>query len=253
MEPRQGKSYALNTAIAVSDGTLIGIVDDDEEVHPDWLNRVADLFRNPAIQYAGGRTLPTPGVVLPGWVPTCDFRAVLGWAEGPQQSCPYTPDNPAVFLMGGNAVFRAEFLRNLGNGPYNVSVGRKGRGLLTADDDMYGRVLATGAVGIYDPGLIVYHAVQPYMLTKNYYRRWCFWAAVSGGALGRNQPANVPYLLGVPRWMLRRGIESLGRFLVRRFSPNRKQRDSSFLDELYAIETAGALYGRYLFEPATSE
>jgi hypothetical protein len=91
------------------------------------------------------------------------------------------------------------------------------------------------------------------MLTKNYYRRWCFWAAVSGGALGRNQPANVPYLLGVPRWMLRRGIESLGRFLVRRFSPNRTQRDSSFLDELYAIETAGALYGRYLFEPATSE
>jgi hypothetical protein len=246
-EPRQGKSYALNSAIAAAEGDLVAIIDDDEEVQPDWLNRVFDLFQNPTVQYAGGRTLPKSITLLPGWVPTSEFRAVIGWAEGPSETCLYTANDPKVFLMGGNAVFRREFLQAMGPTPYNVKFGRKGGGLLTADDDMYERVLATGAMGVYDPTLIVHHAVQPHMLTKRYYRRWCFWCAVSCGALERTQPSPGSSVLGVPRWKLRRGIESLGRLFLRKCSPDRNQRNRSFVDELHVVQTAGLLYGRFFF------
>ncbi len=246
-EPRQGKSYALNTAIARSEADLIGIIDDDEELHPEWLNRARDLFQDPGVQYAGGRTLPKLSGPLPAWVPSSDFRAVIGWAEGPAESCAYSAERTDVFLMGGNAVFRGDFLRGLGPEPYDVTVGRKGRGLLGADDHMYGRLLSTGALGVYDPRLIVYHAVQPYMLTKSYYRRWCYWSAVSAGALERAHPSTDPHLFGIPRWKVRRGLQSLGRFFVGKCSPYRQRRQASFLDELYVLQTAGWLYGNHLF------
>jgi glycosyltransferase involved in cell wall biosynthesis len=246
-EPRQGKSYALNSAIAVSDADLIGLIDDDEEIHPEWLNRVSELFQDPKVQYIGGRTKPKLNAPLPPWVPTSDFRAVIGWAEGPPEMCCYSPDRPEAFLMGGNAVFSAAFLRGFGTEPYDVTVGRKGRGLLSADDHMYQRVLATGALGVYHPGLIVYHAVQSYMLTKTYYRRWCFWSAVSAGALERTQRCAAPHLLGIPRWKLRRGVDSLGRLLLRRLSPYRRPRERSFVDELYVLQTVGWMYGHHIF------
>jgi glycosyltransferase involved in cell wall biosynthesis len=246
-EPRQGKSYALNTAIAHSDADLIGIIDDDEELDAEWLNRACDLFHDPAVQYIGGRTLPKLDGPLPAWVPSSDFRAVIGWAEGPAECCAYSAERSDLFLMGGNAVFRRDFLRRLGPQPYDVTVGRKGRGLLGADDHMYQRLLSIGSLGVYDPRLIVYHAVQPYMLTKRYYRRWCYWSAVSAGALERAQPSMDPHLLGIPRWKVRRGLQSLGRLLVGKCSPYRQRRQASFLDELYVLQTAGWLHGHHFF------
>jgi glycosyltransferase involved in cell wall biosynthesis len=246
-EPRQGKSYALNSAIAVSDADLIGLIDDDEEIHPEWLTRVCELFQDSNVQYIGGRTIPRLNAPLPQWVPTSDFRAVIGWAEGPPETCSYSADRPETFLMGGNAVFRAGFLRGFGTQPYDINVGRKGRRLLGADDHMYQRVLATGALGVYHPGLIVHHAVQPYMLTKAYYRRWCFWSAVSAGSLERTHPCAAPHLLGIPRWKLRRGVDSLGRLLLGRLSPYRRPRERSFVDELYVLQTVGWMYGHHLF------
>src|SRR5258708_7662742 len=109
---------------------------------------------------------------------------------------------------------------------------------------MYQRVLATEAPGVYHSGLIVYHAVQPYMLTKAY-RRWCFWSAVSAGAVERTHPSAAPHLLGIPRWKLRRGLDSLGRPLLGRLSPYRRPRERSFVDELYVLQTVGRIYSRH--------
>jgi glycosyltransferase involved in cell wall biosynthesis len=252
-EGRQGKSYALNTAIASSDADLLGIIDDDEEVHPQWLRRAHELFQDPAVQYIGGVTIPKLTRPLPDWVPTSDFRAVIGWAEGPPESCRYSADRRDVFVMGGNVVFRGDFLRRFGPEPYDVTVGRKGPGLLGADDHMYNRLLGTGALGLYDPGLIVYHAVQPYMLTKRYYRRWCFWSAVSAGALERAHPSTDPHLFGIPRWKMRRGAQSLGHLLLCVCSLDRKRRQRAFLHELYGLQTLGWLYGHHLFRKGEDE
>ena len=57
-EPRQGKSYALNTAISGARGDVLAFVDDDVFVEPTWLqNLTADLYSGEWAG-AGGRILP---------------------------------------------------------------------------------------------------------------------------------------------------------------------------------------------------
>src|SRR6266542_1775781 len=76
--------------------------------------------------------------------------------------------------MGGNAVFTREVLQRVG--PYSTSLGRSGTRLLSCEDeDMYQRLRAAGARGLYLPQLIVYHFIPRERLTKSYHRSWCFW------------------------------------------------------------------------------
>src|SRR5213076_1123228 len=52
-ERRRGKSKALNAAIAATYGDLVAMIDDDEEVHPEWLRMIARVFQDPALDFAG--------------------------------------------------------------------------------------------------------------------------------------------------------------------------------------------------------
>src|ERR1035437_6005547 len=54
LETRQGKGDALNTGLAAADGDLIGLLDDDEEIHPQWLAIVYDWFQKPDVDFIGG-------------------------------------------------------------------------------------------------------------------------------------------------------------------------------------------------------
>ena len=76
------------------------------------------------------------------------------------------------------------------------------------DEDTFKRLLALGARGSYRPDLIVHHYVAPERVAKGYFRRWCFWRGVSLGMLDRQQPQDVAYLLGVPRYLYGRAVAS---------------------------------------------
>ena len=146
--------------------------------------------------------------------------------------------------MGGNAVIRRSVLDRVG--PYSVDLGRTpgGRLLSCEDEDMFIRLLSIGARGFYRPDLIIHHYVPPERLTKRYFRRWCFWRGVSQGLLDRRRPAPVPYLLGVPRYMIGsavRGTIDAPRAVFRRGEPAR-----TFKNELAWWDLAGFLYGKHL-------
>ena len=74
-EPRQGKSFALNTALARSNADLIATIDDDEEVNEDWYLEISRLFgaRWDEVDFASGKMLPRwetepqPVWVSPDW------------------------------------------------------------------------------------------------------------------------------------------------------------------------------------------
>src|SRR5947209_7587337 len=103
-------------------------------------------------------------------------------------------------LMGGNAVISRAMLMKVGL--YSTDLGRNGkRPLADEDTDMYHRLLAAGARGMYVPDLIIYHYIHPNRLTKRYFRRWHFWRGVSSGRLDQRQPQPTPYLFGVPRYL----------------------------------------------------
>ena len=89
-EARPGKPFALNTGIAATDGELVGLIDDDEEIDSNWYRSIEAAFRDDTLDYIGGRCLPRWGGERPAWVGK-HYAGVIGWVENgpePREFCP---------------------------------------------------------------------------------------------------------------------------------------------------------------------
>jgi len=241
-ESKPGRSSALNAGIAATDGDLVGMIDDDEEVDHHWFTTIADAFQDPATDFIGGPYVPRWGSVPPPWLGT-SYKAAIGWVDSGPAIQPFGPTFGGI-LMGGNAVIRRSVLERVG--PYSSELGRSsdGRLLSCEDRDMYDRLLAIGAKGFYRPDLVIFHYVPPDRLTKSYFRRWCFWHAVSLGVLDRRRQEPVPYVLGVPRYMVGiavRGILDSARRILR------PDPTLTFDNELAVWDVLGFFYGKHLY------
>jgi len=241
-EPKAGRSHALNTAIAGTTGDLVGMLDDDEEVDRRWLLTIADAFADPKTDFIGGPYIPQWGAERPAWLGT-SYKAAVGWVDGGPRMRQYG-DGFDGMLMGGNAVIRRAVLERVG--PYSPDLGRSsdGRLLSCEDRDMFNRLLAIGAKGYYRPDLVILHYVPPERLTKRYFRRWSFWHGVSLGVLDRRRPEPVPYLIGVPRYMIGLAVRAMldtVRRIVRRREPAR-----TFANELACWDLVGFFYGKHV-------
>jgi glycosyltransferase involved in cell wall biosynthesis len=245
-EKNQGKSWALNSGITATGGDLVGIIDDDEEVDPNWFVRCFSAFADPTVDFIGGNTLPAWSQPPPEWLPL-DYPAVVGHMKSSRERRQYGLATDAM-VPGGNAVFRRSFLNKLGPAPYPTNLGRIGRGLLTSDTDFFERLLEIGGRGYSMPDLIVRHHVQPHMPTKRYFRRWCFWDAVSLAQEEKRKPAAAKHLFGIPRWHFRTALAGLGR-CVRGFVLPDTRPDLAFSGQLALIKLVGLLYGRHIFRP----
>lgn len=241
-EPRLGKSHALNTGIAATGGELVGMIDDDEEIDRGWYARVHRAFQDEAVDFVGGPYHPRWGAEPPKWLPT-GYRAVIGWIDGGDRVRVYGGDYPGM-LMGGNAVIRRRILERVG--PYSPALGPSRQRLLAGEDeDMYQRLLAAGAHGLYLPDLIVHHFIPPERLSKRYYRRWCFWRGVSQGLIDRERRRPVVYLGGAPRHMYGSAARGLIRLAGARLRRGGDPSDA-FTRELALWDLAGFLYGKHI-------
>jgi glycosyltransferase involved in cell wall biosynthesis len=245
-ERRRGKSRALNVGIARTQGELVGMIDDDEEVDREWLRVVAQAFRDSGIDFIGGPYIPKWPREPPAWLPY-DYLAVIGDVDSGPEPRDYGPEFDGI-LKGGNAVIRRRALERAG--PYAEWLGPSGdaRLLSCEDEEMYLRLLETGAKGRYLPSLIVYHHVLEERLAKSYYRRWCFWRGVSRGLMDRRHPLPVRYLAGVPRFLY--GRAGRGAAAILRRTVNGEEWDRSFSDELSIWDLAGYFYGRTVYRLA---
>jgi glycosyltransferase involved in cell wall biosynthesis len=238
-EKQQGRSPALNAGIAAATGDLTGFIDDDEEIDQSWYETILEGFKNSEVDFIGGPYLPRFEGEVPGWLPK-EYGAVVGIVDGGDKIAPFDDSYPGI-LMGGNAVFRREVLQRVG--PYSTALGRSGARLLSCEDeDMYERLQAAGAHGIYLPQLIVYHFIPRERLTKRYHRSWCFWQSVSMAVLDRIRPKPVTYVWGVPRYFYGRALRGMLQLA------NLRQQER-FSHELPLWELAGFFYGKHFYRP----
>ena len=246
-EARQGRSHALNAGIAASDGELVGMIDDDEELDAGWFKCVYEVFAAREVDYVGGRCLPRWEVEPPpAWLPA-DYRGVIGWVDGGPQERVFERGQTAM-LTGGNAVIRRSLLERVGG--YSTALGRTDKGLLTGEDeDLYQRLLDAGARGLYVPSLVIHHFVPAERITKRYYRRWCLWRGFSLGVLDRTLPQNVSYLWGVPRYLYGRAARAALRRTKALLIRNRSAAEN-FNDELAVWDLVGYFYGKHFYKPA---
>ncbi|MEO6390272.1 MAG: glycosyltransferase [Pyrinomonadaceae bacterium] len=244
-EPVQGKSKALNTAIAATDSDLVATIDDDEEIETTWFQTIAENFTDPSVDYIGGPCLPRWEAESPDWLPQ-NYRGVVGWVESGSQRLPFDDDFPGM-LMGGNAVMRRATLERVGG--FSTALGRTDTRLLSGEDeDLYQRLRDTGARGYFVPELIIHHFVPRARLTRRYFRRWCFWRGVSQGLMDRDRQAPVKYLLGIPRWLF--GTAARGAWAkLKGLLPTSVDQARTFGGELDVITLMGFFYGKHWYRP----
>jgi glycosyltransferase involved in cell wall biosynthesis len=246
-EPKQGKSVALNTAIATVDSELIATIDDDEELDAGWFETVAANFREAEVEFIGGPCLPRWEKEKPNWLPS-DYRGVVGWVEGGSQRVRFD-ENFAGMLMGGNSVIRRETLERVGK--FSTHLGRTDtRMLASEDEDFYQRLRADGAVGYFVPELVIHHFVPGARLTRKYFRRWCFWRGVSQGLMDRDRQAQVAYLLGIPRWLFGTAVRGAAQKLKGIWP--QVDRARTFGGELDVITLVGFFYGKHWYKAERS-
>ena len=238
-ETHQGLSYARNAGIRAGTGELIGFIDDDEEVGEEWFQVVAREFSDEATQFIGGPYLPNCAVPMPGWLPP-GYNGVIGVIE-PKPRTRFAPPFPGN-LQGGNAVLRRTVFDRIGL--YSGKLGRSGKGLLSEEDaELYRRIQAAGLLGFHVPDLVIYHSIPEDRLTRKYHRRWTYWRGVSQGIADQELKEPVAYLLGVPRYRIRKAI--LGLLLWPRHMLSRNGFGRAFAGELSTWDLVGFIYGKY--------
>jgi glycosyltransferase involved in cell wall biosynthesis len=240
-EKTQGKSAALNSGIKASDSDVIGMIDDDEQLHPEWVGIVAKWMEDPRIDYIGGPYLGLWRTEKPEWIPA-GYEGVLS-ADDPAHipGSPLRFPDARVFLRGGNAVMRRSVFDRIGG--YRTDIGRFGNDLGSCEDhEIYTRLLAVGLTGYYVPDLIIYHVVPPERVTREYYRKWAKGQAESLGLLDRANPQKVPYVGRVPRYMIGDAVKALPAL-------SSSDRGRRFAAELRWWTLAGFVNGAYRKAP----
>ena len=166
IEKEQGLSYARNRGIIESKGNLLVYVDDDAYVNDSYLQTYLDFFElHPEIEAAGGPILPEYETQEPDWVTTYTRQLITGklYLGDKQKEFP-----SHAFPGGGNAAYRKSVFDKVGL--FNVELGRKGDGLVGAEEkDIFDKMTTLNMRFFYLPTAILYHIIPPKKLTKEYF------------------------------------------------------------------------------------
>lgn len=159
---RAGKAFATNSVIPHTRGAIIAFLDDDVAVAPNWLEAVADFFRNHPFVAMQGTILLPPG---------SEKDLKLQQSYNRYRTICLFPARPTVQeirrLTGANMAVRKEIFEKIGLFDPRLGPGQSG----TSDDtELAERIIrAGGRIGC-APKAVVYHEVDWSRLTESYFR-----------------------------------------------------------------------------------
>ena len=245
-EGRQGKSFALNTGLAVAQGDIIALTDDDVLPQADWLVRMVANFRAGDVVFVFGKVLPRWEVPPPPEMLTLRARDI--W--GPLALVDYGDETiryeAASFgrkrlPVGANLAIRRDAIDRVGG--WRTDLGKVDNTLIAGEDhELCVRLYRAGLyAGIYDPTVAVRHLVPASRLTRQYFRRWFYWhgrtvARMADAIYLDVDLARVPSIAGVPRFVYREFMQQVGRWLVR---VGRSDALALLVEEVMLIEYLG--------------
>ena len=237
-EKRQGKSVALNTALAEIGSEVIAFTDDDVRVQTGWLRALTrPLFEQSDLEYTGGPVKPIWERPKPTWLDEAgDLGGTLAVKD--HGAVPFIFEEASRTPLGVNMSVRRRLIERIGG--FRADLGRRGGSLLGQEQaEFFCRSRAAGARGLYVPEAGLEHFVPATRLTRLYFSRWWFWKGVSHARLHRIHPvtelgidlARTPVVLGVPRYMFGnavRHVRGWGATCIRR-QPQQRMRHAMAL------------------------
>lgn len=169
-EPRQGKSFALNTGIRQSHGDILAFLDDDVTVEPTWLKNLTQALDSSEWSGSGGRIVLEWPVSVPPWLSTEGPYARHGFPGFDQGSEAKQLSGPP---FGTNMAFRREMFEKYGG--FRTDLGPNPGSQIRAEDTEFGRRLIRAGERLrYEPDAVVYHPVPEDKLNKRHIEKWWY-------------------------------------------------------------------------------
>lgn len=195
VEAQLGKNHALNAGLAMVEGDLTVLTDDDVFPNADWLlqfRQAAD--RHPESSMFGGAILPRWEVNPPTWIRYADLGPVYALTDPSWQDGPVNPE----LIFGPNMAIRASVFQS-GN-RFDPSIGPRGSSYpMGSETEFTLRLARQGHKAWYVPDAVVEHFIRAEQLKEE----WCLQRAIR---FGRGQyrlfPDANPWL-GIPRRIFR--------------------------------------------------
>jgi glycosyltransferase involved in cell wall biosynthesis len=238
-EPQPGKCHALNRALQDCRSEFVAFLDHDVVVQPNYLVGLAKTIASSQYNVFGGRILPLWETEPPPWLQDGmhlrnSYGGIIAHDYG-EEPKPYTAE--MRLPVGCNFFCRRSLFDRVGL--FNTLLGpRPGLQIAGEESDILRRFQSVGEQLLYAPAATVHHPVDPERATKSYFRYRLF---CDGRATYRMSDikADFPKLLGVPRYLFRTLVESLGSVVLETLKgkPHR-----SFDSQLEVCYTLGAIY-----------
>jgi L-malate glycosyltransferase len=200
-EPKPGKNFALNAGLALVEGDLVVLTDDDVFPHEDWLIQLRNAADAQAeFSIFGGSVVPHWEIPPPPWVEWADQGAVFAitdpsWKDGPIASdC----------IWGPNTAIRSRVFQS--GIRFNPDMGPRGSNYLQGGDtELTRRLERLGHKAWHVQGAVVEHFIRKEQLD----RAWVLKRAIRHGRgeyrLGHaDEITSRKLLLGTPRYLYRK-------------------------------------------------
>lgn len=170
LETQQGLSYARNAGLALATGEVVVFLDDDVELHDDWLPALLGPFGKAEVAAVGGKVLAYGAAELPDWLPR-EYGYLVSVFD------PFDSPRETDKVMGANFALRASAVQQVG--AFDPALGRKGNKLLGGEEvDLFNRIRAAGGIVWYTPLAVVFHKIAN-KLRKEYIVDYAYWLGVS--------------------------------------------------------------------------
>lgn len=208
-ERRQGRSAALNAAMAVTTADGFLFTDDDVRVAPGWLAAGAAALAE-GWDYIGGPVRPIWEAAPPAWLDLtrADLWGTIAILDYGAER--FVFEERKRVPLGANMGTSRALIERIGG--FRNELGRSsGKRVLGQEvPELLARARAAGLRGLYLPDMAVDHHIPAARLTRQYYRRWWMGKGYSKSVFEAMQPITemgldlrqVPHIGSVPRFMI---------------------------------------------------